>query len=105
MKATKESDFKKSIEPSSSVLSKTLQTAVAKYSKTCKEEARELIVSFYPFVDGIDKGERHRAARQCALLTCNKILNELEAIHNGELMVYRWQEIKTEIKKLRKPLK
>lgn len=42
-----------------------------------KEEAKELIESFYPFVEGIDRGERHRAACQCALICVDKIINVL----------------------------
>jgi hypothetical protein len=65
--------------------------------KTPKEEAKELVDSFIPHVkwkmgqeDCLDR------AKQCALITCNKVLGYMGADRGYSY----WQSVKTEIEKL-----
>lgn len=59
----------------------TNQEDVDRYNKylamTEQEQAKEIIESFYPFVEGIDMGERHRAAIQCAIIHVKGIIETM----------------------------
>jgi len=45
-----------------------------------EEEAKKLIEDFYPFVEGIDKGERHRASVQCALVAQDNKIEDINQV-------------------------
>lgn len=66
---------------------------------TPKEKAKYLINDFYDIkAESLDYGMEWQMAQQCALITVNEILNNLED-HTGEDIKY-WQEVKNEINKL-----
>lgn len=72
-----------------------------------EQQAKEIIESFYPFVEGIDVGERHRAAIQCGLLQVNGILDYIDRMNGTnifkqdgiKLSKENWQKVKSELEK------
>lgn len=78
--------------------------------KTKKDEAIELILSFYPLVQWkLGQEDCFERAKECSLITVNKLIEscEFDIIYNPENKrsmdkLNYWDEIKTEIIKLEK---
>jgi hypothetical protein len=71
-----------------------------------KEKAEELVRKFKPFVQfkmGVDPSYVLKMAKQCALITVNEILENINESFQGFLdadLVAYWQQVKNEINKL-----
>ena len=58
-----------------------------------KAEADKIEREYYPFVEGIDIGERKRATTQCAIIHVKGILEEID-MYKGELNP-RWKQLQS----------